>query len=213
MIRDERCVNCPIALLRTDDYLLAANQALETRQLMLFFRLLRFYKTFIVLSALVGSLSLNILSYNEFHPTISARTRVAEGFLVSSASTSVISGMLATMLRFRFEDQDSATRKDYALAWAPLVMLDWSIFAFLVGLLLWYGEKSNAWRTALVGSQTAALLAFASGVATWMWVSMRRGRDFSKEEAQSSGSPTISGGHARRLPRHSGGSSGEELHK
>ncbi|KAM0805797.1 hypothetical protein BDR22DRAFT_777134, partial [Usnea florida] len=147
---------------------------LEPQHLMLFFRLLRFYKTFIVLSALVGSLSLNILSYNEFHPTVSAQTRVAEGFLVSSASTSVISGMLATMLRFRFDEQDSATRKEYALPWSPLVVLDWSIISFLIGLLLWYGDKSNVWRTALVGLQTAALLAFSSGVAIWMWASISR---------------------------------------
>lgn len=166
---------------------------------MLFFRLLRFYKTFIVLSALVGSLSLNILSYNEFHPTMSARTRVAEGFLVSSASTSVISGMLATMLRFRFEDQDSATRKEYALAWAPLVVLDWSIVAFLIGLLLWYGDKSNAWRTALVGLQTAALLAFTCGVATWMSASMRSGQGFGKEEAHVSRRILIRSRSARGL--------------
>ena len=174
---------CPTALWRNDSNLLVANQALEPQHLKLFFRLLRFYKTFIVLSALVGSLSLNILSYNEFHPTVSARTRVAEGFLVSSLSTSVISGMLATMLRFRFEDQDSATVKEYALAWTPLIVLDWSIVSFLIGLLLWYGDKSNVWRTALVGLQTAALLAFSCGVAIWMWASMRPGQGFAKEEA------------------------------
>lgn len=72
--------------------------------------------------------------------------------------------MLATMLPLRFQGQEAATRKDYALAWLPLVTLDWSIVAFLVGLLLWYGEKSNTWRTVIVGSQTAALLAFVCRV-------------------------------------------------
>ena len=179
--KNEWCVKCPIPSLHTEHDLLAANKTLEPRQMILFFRLLRFYKTFIVLSALVGSLSLNILSYNEFHPTVSAQTRVAEGFLVSSASTSVISGMLATMLRFRFEDQGTASHTDYALAWLPLVILDWSIVAFLLGLLLWYGEKSNVWRTTIVGSQTAALLLLVCGVAAWMWVTMRRGRSSEKE--------------------------------
>lgn len=153
--------------------------------MIVFFRLLRFYKRFIVLSALVGSLSLAVLSFNGFHPTVSRQTRAAEGFLVSSASTSVISSMLAIMLPFRFEGQEAATRKDYALAWLPLVTLDWSIVAFLVGLLLWYGEKSNTWRTVIVGSQTAALLAFVCGVAAWMWFSMRRRGGLGKEEVQS----------------------------
>ena len=152
--------------------------------MIVFFRLLRFYKRFIVLSALVGSLSLAVLGFNEFHPTVSGQTRAAEGFLVSSASTSVIAGMLATMLPFRFEGQEAATRKDYALAWLPLITLDWSIVAFLISLLLWYGEKSNLWRIAFVGSQTAALLALVCGVAAWMWVSMRRKGGLGKEETQ-----------------------------
>ena len=87
------------------------------------------------------------------------------------------------MLRFRFEEQNSATVKEYALAWTPLVILDWSIVSFLIGLLVWYGDKSNVLRTALVGLQTAALLAFSCGVAIWMWASMRPGQGLGKEEA------------------------------
>ena len=153
--------------------------------MIVFLRLLRFYKSFIVLSALVGSLSLSVLNFSEFHPTLSSQARAAEGFLVSSASTSVIAGMLATMLPFRFEGQEAATRKDYVLAWLPLAILDWSIVAFLVGLLLWYGEKSNAWRTTFIGTQTAALLAFVCGIAAWMWFSMRRRGGLGKDEVQS----------------------------
>lgn len=162
--------------------ILNVDQKLAPETLILFFRLLRFYKSFIILSALIGGLSLSILQFNEFHPTISSPMRAAEGFLVSSASSSVIAGMLATMLPFRFQGQEAATRKDYLLAWSPLVLLDWSIVAFLVGLLLWYGEKSNGWRIALVGSQTALMLVFVCGVAVWMWSSIRRRKELGKEE-------------------------------
>lgn len=172
-------------LLATDHDLFLVNKALEPRTMTVFSRLLRFYKSFIVLSALVGSLAISVLNFTEFHPTVSSQNRAAEGFLVSSASTSVISGMLATMLLFRFEGQEIVTRKDYALAWLPLVTLDWSIVAFLIGLLLWYGEKSNKWRTVFFGSQTAAFLAFVCGVAAWMWLSMRRRGGLGKEEVPS----------------------------
>ena len=82
--------------------------------------------------------------------------------------------MLATMLLFRFEGHDTATRKELALVWIPLVLLDWAIVAFVVGLLLWYGEKNNIWRTTILGVQTGALLAFVSWAAVWMWSTMSR---------------------------------------
>lgn len=149
---------------------------------MVFFRLQRFFKTFNVVSALVSGLCLAVLTFNEFHPTTSEQSRAAEGFLVSSATTSVISIMLATMLLFRFEGHETATRKHLALAWAPLVGLDWSIVAFVIGLLLWYGEKNKSWRTSIIGFQTGALLVFVSFVAVWMWTTMRRKGGLGKAE-------------------------------
>ena len=153
---------------------LLVNQQLGHRALVVFFRLQRFYKTFNVVSALVSGLSLAVLTFDEFHPTTSGQIQAAEGFLVSSAVTSVISIMLATMLLFRFEGHETATRKELALVWAPLVALDWAIVAFVVGLLLWYGEKNDTWRTTIVGLQTGALLAFVSSAAVWMWSTMSR---------------------------------------
>jgi len=82
--------------------------------------------------------------------------------------------MLGTMLLFWYEGYDSATRKDLALAWVPLVTLDWAIVAYVMGLLLWYGEKNGGWRTALVGGQTGGLLLFVVMVASWMWIAMSR---------------------------------------
>ena len=153
---------------------LLVDQQLGHRALVVFFRLRRFYKTFNVVSALVSGLSLAVLTFDEFHPTTSGQIQAAEGFLVSSALTSVISIMLATMLLFRFEGHETATRKELALVWVPLVALDWAIVAFIVGLLLWYGEKNDAWRTTILGLQTGALLAFVSSAAVWMWSTMSR---------------------------------------
>ena len=106
-----------------------------------FQRLNRFYKTFLVLSGLVSALSAATLQFQEFHPTTTELQRAAEGFFVSSTSTAVISAMLATMLLFRFEAYEEATRKELLLAWSPLVILDWSILSFLGGLLCWYKDK------------------------------------------------------------------------
>ena len=94
---------------------LLVDQQLGHRALVVFFRLQRLYKIFNVVSALVSGLSLAVLTFDEFHPTTSGQIQAAEGFLVSSALTSVISIMLATMLLFRFEGHEAATRKELAL--------------------------------------------------------------------------------------------------
>ena len=60
--------------------------------------------------------------------------------------------MLTTILLFRFKGHETATRRELALVWVPLVALDWAIIAFVVDLLLWYGEKNDAWRTAIIGA-------------------------------------------------------------
>ncbi len=163
-----------------------ADQQLGPRALVVFFRLQRFYKTFNVVSALVSGLSLAVLTFNEFHPTTSGQSEAAEGFLVSSAVTSVISIMLATMLLFRYEGFETATRKDLALVWVPLIALDWAIVAFVVGLLLWYGEKNDMWRTTIIGLQTGALLAFVCWAAVWMWSTMSRKGGLGKAESEPS---------------------------
>lgn len=116
-----------------------------------FQRLNRFYKTFLILSGLTSALSAGVLQFQEFHPTLTPLQKIAEGFIVSSTAAAVISAMLGTMLLFRYEGYTSCTRKDLALAWSPLVMLDWSILAFLAGLVTWYKDKNPGWRADLVG--------------------------------------------------------------
>jgi hypothetical protein len=143
---------------------LAVNKTLDIRAVLVFQRLCRFYKTLNVVAALVAGLSLAILTFNEFHPTDSNLARAAEG-LLSFAMTAVMSVMTSTMLLFRFEGQEIATRKDLALAWSPLVMLDLAIVEYLFVMLLWYIEKNNRWRMALMSSQLAVLLAFSICVA------------------------------------------------
>ncbi len=121
-------------------------------------RLLRFYKTFNLISALISGLSLAILSFNEFHPATSEHLRFAESLLVISISTSVTSIMLTSILLFGFEGYESVTWNDLALAWVPLVTLDCSIFAFLVGMLLWCAERNDYWRIPVFGSIASMLV-------------------------------------------------------
>ncbi|MCJ1266983.1 hypothetical protein MMC22_006868 [Lobaria immixta] len=158
------------------------SKKLEPRALLVFFRLQRFFQTFNVVAALIAGLSLAVLSFAEFHPTTSSLTRASEGFLCSSALTSVVAVMLATMLLFRFEGVQTASRKDLAIAWAPLVLLDWGIVEFLVGLVFWYAEKNNEWRSSIMGTQFAVLLLFTIWTSIWMWGVMSQKGGLGKEE-------------------------------
>ncbi|KAM0697348.1 hypothetical protein Q7P36_003419 [Cladosporium allicinum] len=100
------------------------NEPVAHGSFIVFSRLRDFYNTFTVLSALIAALSAGVLTFDEFHPTQTGLQRLAEGFLVSSASTAVIAAMLGTMLLFRFEGYESASRKELAIAWSPLLILD-----------------------------------------------------------------------------------------
>jgi ABC-type tungstate transport system substrate-binding protein len=82
--------------------------------------------------------------------------------------------MLATMLLFRFDNHSDVGWVDLTLAFLPLVFLDWSIVSLVVGLLLWYGDKNNLWRTTVVSAHTAAMLVITLGVAIWMYLTMSR---------------------------------------
>jgi len=163
---------------------LNVNKKLDARAFLVFQRLQRFYKTLNVVSALVGGLSLAVLSFPEFHPTQSSLARAAEGFLCSSALTAITSVMLSTMLLFRFEGHETATRKELALAWTPLALLDWAIVEYLLGLVLWYSGKNNRWRTAMMSAQMAVLLVYSMWMALWMWHTMSDKGGLGKEESQ-----------------------------
>ena len=85
---------------------------MDSRASDVFPRLLRFYKTFNMIAALISGLSLTILTFNEFHPTASEQLRVTESLLVISVSTSVTSIMVTSILLFGFKDYESVTWND-----------------------------------------------------------------------------------------------------
>jgi hypothetical protein len=148
--------------------------ALNHHDTLLLRRLTRFYKTFNVIAALTAGASVGVLSFPEFHPSTSSLARLAEGFLVSSAATAVIAIMLATMGLFCFEDQTQASnRLELASAWIPLVLLDWSIVAFLCGLMAWYAGKNALWRVLLLSANIGVLMLVAMGIAFGMWKVMK----------------------------------------
>lgn len=132
----------------------------------------------------MAGLSLAVLTFDEFHPTQSALIRAAEGLLCSSASSSVISVMVSTMLLFKFEGRESATRTDLAIAWSPLVIMDVAIVEYLFGLELWYSGKNNEWRIALMSSQLAILLGYCIWISFWMWTTMSDKGGLGREEAR-----------------------------
>lgn len=137
----------------------------------MFTRLTSFYDTFNVISTLLAGTSVAVLAFGEFSGD-SSLIKAAEGCLTSSSLTAIVSVVLAIMLRFRFEGHELPTRLDLAVAWIPLVMLDVSIVEFLLGLLLWYADKNNTWRTALMTSQFVVLLGGVTAIAVWMWNTM-----------------------------------------
>jgi hypothetical protein len=99
------------------------NKNIDTRALLVFQRLQQFYDTFDILDALISGLAIATLTLNGFHPCTTLMARSAKAFLCSSAMRVVISAVLSTMLLFRFEGHETATRKDLAIAWPPFVLL------------------------------------------------------------------------------------------
>ena len=66
--------------------------------------------------------------------------------------------MITNIFVFGFEGYTSVTWNDMALAWSPLVTLDFSILAFLGSLLLWSADKSNYWTIPVLGLIASILL-------------------------------------------------------
>jgi len=169
------------------------------RAMIVFKRLVVYYeKNLNVISALIAGVSLGALTFPEFHLSsssasssgsgpISTLFKVSEGFLMSSVSACTISIMLATMLMFLFEGHTSATRFDLLLMWIPLVLLDWGIVGFLVGMLAWYSEKSGGHTADRVKTQVgfvAACMAVVIWVSLKMWKVMSNSGGLGREEAE-----------------------------
>lgn len=56
--------------------------------------------------------------------------------------------------------------------WMPLILLDWSIVALLLGLTLWYADKNPGWRAVLMAFHVGLLLGFGIWVACRMGMTM-----------------------------------------
>lgn len=92
--------------------------------------------------------------------------------------------MLAVMLRLRFECSTLPTRLDYGVAWTPLLLLDWSLLAVLIGLLCWYWGRSEGWRAALMIGTVGFVLLYGVWMAWWMWSHMRPKEDAEERDWQ-----------------------------
>ncbi len=148
---------------------LRLGKRLTPQSLKIFLRLQRFYNTFSVISALISGLSLALLTFSEFHPTNSHRSRLAEGLLIGSIIVSISSVLLGTMLLFGFEGYETLTRRDFTLALTPLVTLALSIFTFIGGLLLWFMEKNGAMGSSFFGSLASGIFSVVSWGAVRIW--------------------------------------------
>jgi hypothetical protein len=147
---------------------------LGVRAILVFNRLQRFYQTFNIIATLLGSLSLAVLSFGDFQDSdgTSSLINASAGLLTSSAITAVVAVMIATMLLFKFEGYEKPRRKDLAIAWIPLILLDVVIVEFLIAVVFWYAAKYATWCAVLMGVQLAVLLTGAIVIAIWMWNSM-----------------------------------------
>ena len=98
--------------------------------------------------------------------------------------------MLAVMLGFHFEGRDSATRLDYGVAWTPLILLDWSIVAVLVGLLCWYWERGKGWRFGMLFASVGLVFVYVLCLALMMIKKLRDEGMGRVEEDRSEGART-----------------------
>ena len=153
---------------------LKTNKQLGYHRAIIFRRLVRFYDSFLLLSALTAGLSVSALTFPEFHPPQRSLDGVAQGFFTSAACTAVFAVMLAVMLSFRFEGYTSVTRLDYGVAWTPLVLLDWSIMGVLLGIMCWYWRDNVGWRGELMTGVVGTILVFSIWVTWWMYQHLSR---------------------------------------
>lgn len=121
----------------------------------------------------MAGLSVGALQFPEFHPATTGTARAAQGFLTSAACSAVFAVMLAVMLAFHFEGREAATRLDYGVAWTPLILLDWSIVAVLMGLLCWYWERGKGWRFGMLVASVGLVFVYVLCLALMMIKKLR----------------------------------------
>ncbi|KAJ5471892.1 hypothetical protein N7539_008835 [Penicillium diatomitis] len=80
-----------------------------------------------------------------------------------------MSEVIATMLLFQFEGASDIVRRDMAIAWSPVVLIDLSIIEMLVGMVCWYSSKTKRGNGALMAVYLAVLLSFGIGLSAWMF--------------------------------------------
>ena len=100
---------------------------------------------------------------------------------MSAAMASVISAVLASMVMFGLEGHSTAKRKHLWFAWIPWIISDWAVIAFIIGLVLWYGEKNSGWRTALCVGQAGVLWIIVALVAPCMWFALSQSGETSRD--------------------------------
>jgi hypothetical protein len=165
---------------------------------MVFFRLIESYKNINIYSALIAGIDVGVLTFNEYHTTpLSLAILVSQSFLMSSASCATISLMITTMTAFEFEGQKdwfgdqkatdrNITRNELTVAWLPIMLLDWSIVTFLVGLLTWYGnlEGQSRWCIVVISAHVVCLLIICILISVKMYNNLARVGGLGSEEPE-----------------------------
>lgn len=164
------------------DHGIASVSYIDHRRRTIFKRLLNTLPILNIVAALTAGSSVGALSFDDFYPSSTLLCHASEALFTSCAIAAVISIMLSTMLIFWFETVDSLLMRDYCLLWTPVILLDWSILAFLFGLAFWFADRNVFWRAILIGLQTGVLLLFSIFVAVRMTVSLRRVGNFGTAE-------------------------------
>lgn len=161
---------------------IASVSYIDDRRRTIFKRLLNTLPILNIVAALTAGSSVGALSFDDFHPSSTLLCHASEALFTSCAIAAVISIMLSTMLIFWFETVDSRLMSDYCLLWTPVILLDWSILAFLFGLTFWFADRNILCRAILIGLQTGILLLFSIFVAVRMTVTLRRAGNFGTTE-------------------------------
>jgi hypothetical protein len=123
-----------------------------------------------------------MLTLSEYHtpPPLPSLIQISLAFIASSAACATLSLMSATQLSLRYRKFNDISNTDsneprqpirggqLLLVSIPGLLLEWSVFAFLVGLLLWY--------TALPGRSTVGFALVSTNVGVlWLVYMLTRG--------------------------------------
>ncbi|KAF4967121.1 hypothetical protein FSARC_5282 [Fusarium sarcochroum] len=148
---------------------------LSPRSTLIVARLLRLYNGVSILAAYLGILSLLTALFGDFRCEEQPES-ISDSilWLTGGAITAVATVIITLMLKFVLDEPNlRLQRLDFALAWIPFVLVDWTSLELAFGLVKWHTSNSAGKPAVAFDTGALALLTLTLMVAAWVWHRIR----------------------------------------